>query len=91
MFSVSARNNFVKIKTQCCIVGGGPAGMVLGYLLARAGVSVTILEKHPDFLRNSVLKLAPFLNESIAALTSWDNVKTLEVRVDRLNKWLNDG
>lgn len=40
------------IKTTCCIVGGGPAGMTLGFLLARAGVAVTVLEKHPDFLRD---------------------------------------
>jgi 2-polyprenyl-6-methoxyphenol hydroxylase-like FAD-dependent oxidoreductase len=39
-------------KTTCCIVGGGPAGMTLGLLLARAGVSVTVLEKHKDFLRD---------------------------------------
>lgn len=38
--------------TACCIVGGGPAGMMLGYLLARAGVPVTVLEKHADFLRD---------------------------------------
>jgi 2-polyprenyl-6-methoxyphenol hydroxylase-like FAD-dependent oxidoreductase len=38
--------------TQCCIAGGGPAGMMLGYLLARAGVRVTVLEKHDDFLRD---------------------------------------
>ena len=36
----------------CCIVGGGPAGMMLGYLLARAGVEVLVLEKHADFLRD---------------------------------------
>lgn len=40
------------IAKQCCIVGGGPAGMMLGFLLARAGVDVTILEKHADFLRD---------------------------------------
>ncbi len=40
------------ITTRCCIVGGGPAGMMLGYLLARAGVPVTVLEKHADFLRD---------------------------------------
>src|SRR6476660_2311665 len=37
---------------RCCIVGGGPAGMMLGYLLARAGVEVLVLEKHADFLRD---------------------------------------
>jgi len=40
------------VKTQCCIVGGGPAGMMLGFLLARAGVEVVVLEKHGDFLRD---------------------------------------
>ena len=40
------------ITTQCCIAGGGPAGMMLGLLLARAGVEVTVLEKHADFLRD---------------------------------------
>ncbi|MFC3453923.1 FAD-dependent oxidoreductase [Amycolatopsis speibonae] len=39
-------------RTQCCVVGGGPAGMVLGLLLARAGVEVTVLEKHEDFFRD---------------------------------------
>ncbi|PLV55964.1 FAD-dependent oxidoreductase [Erwinia sp. E602] len=40
------------LTTDCCIVGGGPAGLMLGYLLARAGVQVVVLEKHPDFLRD---------------------------------------
>jgi 2-polyprenyl-6-methoxyphenol hydroxylase-like FAD-dependent oxidoreductase len=40
------------IETTCCVVGGGPAGMMLGYLLARAGIPVTVLEKHADFLRD---------------------------------------
>jgi 2-polyprenyl-6-methoxyphenol hydroxylase-like FAD-dependent oxidoreductase len=39
-------------NTTCVIAGGGPAGMVLGLLLARAGVEVTVLEKHNDFLRD---------------------------------------
>src|SRR6187397_3039198 len=45
---MSNRTNFVR----CCIAGGGPAGMMLGYLLARAGVEVLVLEKHSDFLRD---------------------------------------
>ena len=40
------------LSTQCCIAGGGPAGMMLGFLLARAGIRVVVLEKHPDFLRD---------------------------------------
>ena len=40
------------ISTSCVIAGGGPAGMMCGYLLARAGVDVTVLEKHADFLRD---------------------------------------
>ncbi|HEY2513967.1 MAG TPA: FAD-dependent oxidoreductase [Polyangiaceae bacterium] len=39
-------------KVKCCIVGGGPAGMMAGALLARAGVGVLVLEKHGDFLRD---------------------------------------
>ena len=42
----------MSLETRCCIVGGGPAGMVLGYLLARSGVDVVVLEKHADFLRD---------------------------------------
>jgi 2-polyprenyl-6-methoxyphenol hydroxylase-like FAD-dependent oxidoreductase len=38
--------------TTCCVVGGGPAGMMLGYLLARQGVPVTVIEKHADFFRD---------------------------------------
>jgi 2-polyprenyl-6-methoxyphenol hydroxylase-like FAD-dependent oxidoreductase len=40
------------ITTKCCIAGGGPAGMMLGFLLARAGVEVVVLEKHADFFRD---------------------------------------
>jgi len=39
-------------RARCCIAGGGPAGMMLGFLLARAGVRVIVLEKHADFLRD---------------------------------------
>src|SRR5438874_394683 len=41
-----------KLETRCVIVGGGPAGMMVGYLFARAGVPVAILEKHVDFNRD---------------------------------------
>jgi 2-polyprenyl-6-methoxyphenol hydroxylase-like FAD-dependent oxidoreductase len=40
------------LRARCCIAGGGPAGMMLGYLLARAGVDTVVLEKHADFLRD---------------------------------------
>jgi 2-polyprenyl-6-methoxyphenol hydroxylase-like FAD-dependent oxidoreductase len=40
------------LSTQCCVVGGGPAGLMAGFLLARAGVDVIVLEKHADFLRD---------------------------------------
>jgi 2-polyprenyl-6-methoxyphenol hydroxylase-like FAD-dependent oxidoreductase len=40
------------LSTTCCIAGGGPAGMMLGFLLARAGIDVIVVEKHADFLRD---------------------------------------
>src|SRR5215470_10215144 len=40
------------LSTRCCIAGGGPAGMMLGFLLARAGADVIVLEKHADFFRD---------------------------------------
>ena len=40
------------LQVQCCITGGGPAGMMLGYLLGRAGIKTVVLEKHADFLRD---------------------------------------
>ncbi len=47
------RNSVLEaMETTCCVVGGGPAGMMLGFLLARAGVDVVVLEKHADFLRD---------------------------------------
>src|SRR4029079_11136571 len=39
-------------RVTCCIAGGGPAGVMLGFLLARAGVDVVVLEKHRDLLRD---------------------------------------
>src|SRR5205085_1106249 len=41
-----------EIRTRCLVVGGGPAGMMTGYLFARAGVDVVVLEKHADFNRD---------------------------------------
>src|SRR5581483_8525068 len=59
MASFSATNSVIPkpgdvetIKTGCCIVGGGPAGVMLGFLFARAGVEVLVLEKHKDFFRD---------------------------------------
>lgn len=40
------------LNTDCCIVGGGPAGLMLAYLLVRAGLRVVVIEKHADFLRD---------------------------------------
>ena len=40
------------LATTCCIIGGGPAGIMLGFLLARQGITVTVLEKHTDFFRD---------------------------------------
>ena len=46
-------------RTTCCIVGGGPAGLMLGLLPARAGVQVTVLEKHGDYLRGGTCMPRP--------------------------------
>ncbi len=40
------------LATTVCIIGGGPAGIMLGFLLARAGIQVTVLEKYKDFFRD---------------------------------------
>ncbi len=48
----NVENKATELHVRCCIVGGGPAGMMLGFLLARAGVEVVVLEKHGDFLRD---------------------------------------
>lgn len=51
-------------RTACCVVGGGPAGMVLALLLARSGVEVTVLERHGDFLRD-------FRGDTVHPSTLW--------------------
>ncbi|MGH3849410.1 MAG: FAD-dependent monooxygenase, partial [Pseudonocardiaceae bacterium] len=80
-------------RTTCCVVGGGPAGMMLGLLLARAGVVVTVLEKHGDFLRD-------FRGDTVhpSTLTLLDELglgaefaKTPHQLVERLNVQLDDG
>jgi 2-polyprenyl-6-methoxyphenol hydroxylase-like FAD-dependent oxidoreductase len=50
--AVNATPTIEEIRTTCAIAGGGPAGIMLGFLLARAGVKVVVLEKHQDFLRD---------------------------------------
>ncbi|MBX7146328.1 MAG: FAD-dependent oxidoreductase [Alphaproteobacteria bacterium] len=42
----------LSLSTTCCIAGGGPAGMMIGLLLAKAGIDIIVLEKHNDFLRD---------------------------------------
>ncbi len=77
---------------SCCIVGGGPAGLMLGLLLARAGVAVTVLERHRDFLRDfrgdtvhpSTLTLLDELGlgENLAAVPSVRYIETLTAQLD---------
>ena len=72
--------------TTCAIVGGGPAGMVLGLLLARAGVEVTLLEKHADFLRDfRGDTVHPSTLTLLDELGLWDRFAALpQSRVDHL-------
>ena len=48
----SSSDGLKEEQCTCCVVGGGPAGVMLGFLLARAGVEVMVLEKHKDFFRD---------------------------------------
>lgn len=52
MIDHSSNGSAKTLAVQCCIVGGGPAGMMLGYLLGRAGIKTVVLEKHADFFRD---------------------------------------
>ena len=81
----------VRIDVDCCVVGGGPAGVMLGMLLARAGVQVAVLEKHGDFLRDfrgdtihpSTLQVLDELGLRDAFLTlPHTSVSTLDAVVD---------
>jgi 2-polyprenyl-6-methoxyphenol hydroxylase-like FAD-dependent oxidoreductase len=78
--------------TTCCIVGGGPAGMMLGVLLARAGVDVVVLEKHKDFLRDfRGDTIHPSTLEVISELGLLDEFLALpHERVDRLTASIGD-
>src|ERR1700687_1806458 len=78
------------ITTRCGIAGGGPAGMMLGFLLARAGVDVVVLEEHADFLRDfrgdTIHPSTLELMHELGLLTEFlklphQEVSTLKVRV----------
>lgn len=51
-FENSGEAGAQSLAVECCVVGAGPAGMMLGYLLARAGIRTVVLEKHADFFRD---------------------------------------
>jgi 2-polyprenyl-6-methoxyphenol hydroxylase-like FAD-dependent oxidoreductase len=78
--------------TTCCIAGGGPAGMMLGLLLARAGVPVVVLEKHGDFLRDfRGDTIHPSTLEVMHELGLLDEfLKLPHRRVERLNGFVGD-
>ena len=80
------------LSVQCCIAGGGPAGMMLGLLLARAGVSVLVLEKHADFLRDfRGDTLHPSTLEIMHELGVLERFLHLpHQKVSRINAWIAD-
>ncbi|GAA2083379.1 FAD-dependent oxidoreductase [Actinomadura alba] len=80
-------------STTCCIAGGGPAGAVLGLLLARSGVDVMVLEKHGDFLRDfRGDTIHPSTREVIDEIGLGPRFEELPQRkVDRLNVVTDDG
>jgi 2-polyprenyl-6-methoxyphenol hydroxylase-like FAD-dependent oxidoreductase len=79
-------------SVRCAIVGGGPAGMMLGFLLARAGVSVLVLEKHADFLRDfRGDTIHPSTMEVLAELELLDEFLRLpHQEVRQLRGWVGD-
>jgi 2-polyprenyl-6-methoxyphenol hydroxylase-like FAD-dependent oxidoreductase len=79
-------------SVRCAITGGGPAGMMLGFLLARAGVSVVVLEKHADFLRDfRGDTIHPSTMEVLAELGLLDEFLRLpHQEVRQLRGWVGD-
>ena len=79
-------------SVRCAIAGGGPAGMMLGFLLARAGVSVVVLEKHADFLRDfRGDTIHPSTMEVLAELGMLDEFLRLpHQEVRQLRGWVGD-
>ena len=79
-------------SVRCAIAGGGPAGMMLGFLLARAGVSVMVLEKHADFLRDfRGDTIHPSTMEVLAELGLLDEFLRLpHQEVRQLRGWVGD-
>jgi 2-polyprenyl-6-methoxyphenol hydroxylase-like FAD-dependent oxidoreductase len=80
------------MSVRCCIAGGGPAGMMLGLLLARAGVDVAVLEKHADFLRDfRGDTIHPSTLEVMHELGVLDRLLTLpHQKVSRINAQFGD-
>jgi 2-polyprenyl-6-methoxyphenol hydroxylase-like FAD-dependent oxidoreductase len=79
-------------KTTCSIIGGGPAGMVLGLLLARAGIEVTLLEKHGDFLRDfRGDTVHPTTMRLLDELGLWERFATLPFTAVSSAKFESDG
>src|ERR1700752_189033 len=78
--------------TTCAIIGGGPAGMILGLLLARAGIEVTLLEKHGDFLREfRGDTVHPTTLRLLDELGLWERFTTLHYSEVRKAKFESNG
>ena len=85
------------LKVQCCIAGCGPAGMMLGLLLARSGIDVVvgaieqIRARGLEAFRTNITTIASFVGDRVTELRDWDDVSVLSVRVDRLRRWYRPG